>query len=93
MKFKLFIASILLTFLSLSTLANADSWGTTEGPPKWGPWYLYQSKPIGYWIECTFKRKEIKDTSSSSGMSSIRTETQVINVARYPYGRCPDSLV
>ncbi|NWK73804.1 hypothetical protein HYG93_05760 [Acinetobacter sp. SwsAc6] len=89
MKKILFFMTFLL--LPLSMLSHA-AWTTTEGPPNWGPWYLYQSNISTYTIECVYKRKEIKENNSSSGMNSIRTETQRLQISRYPFGRCPDTM-
>jgi len=78
-----------ITCTSLSTLSVAGwgGYGSSEGPPQWGPWYLYQAKNYQYTIECVYKRKEIKE-----GSSSIRTETQSVQIARYPFGRCADTI-
>jgi len=90
MKIKLFLLSMSMAFLSISTLTSAG-FGTSEGPPKWGPWYLYQSNVYTYTIECVYKRKEIKE-NTGGGMGSILTETQRLQIARYPFGKCADTI-
>lgn len=87
---KLFLL-IAVSLCSFGALTHAG-WATSEGPPKWGPWYLYQANNYTYTIECVYKRKEIKNTSGGSGTGSILTETQRVQIARYPFGRCPDTL-
>lgn len=87
---KIFL-SIAVALLSFGSLTHASSWGgygSSEGPINWGSWYLYQSNIGTYWIECVYKRKEIKTTSGGS----IRTEEQRLQIARYPYGKCSDSI-
>lgn len=90
MRIKLFLISMSMSLLSMSSLTSAG-FGTSEGPPQWGPWYLYQSNLNTYTIECVYKRKEIKENNGGS-IGSIRTETQRVQIARYPFGRCPDTL-
>jgi len=80
-----------VSLLSFGGLTNAG-WGTSEGPPQWGPWYLYQANHYTYTIECVYKRKQIKNTSGGGGMGSILTQTQRLQIARYPFGRCADTL-
>lgn len=86
--------SILTAFMACGSFSNIASagWGTSEGPPNWGPWYLYQSNIGTYVIECVYKRKEIKENTGSGSVGSILTETQSVQIARYPYGRCADTI-
>lgn len=84
---KIFL-SIIVALSSFGGLTHA-SWGTSEGPVNWGPWYLYQSAYAGaYWVECVYKRKEIKTTSGGS----IRTEEHRLQIPRYPHGKCSDTI-
>lgn len=86
---KKFLLFFTVFFISSTSLVQADTYTSKEGPPIWGPWYLYQSNSYPYVIECVYKRKEIKDKTNSR---SIRTETQRVHIARYPFGRCADTL-
>lgn len=85
---KTFFLTMSLTLLSFSSISHADIYSGSDQPPTWGEWYLIRSEPDGYWITCTYKRKEIKDHSGGS----IRTETTSMVTPRYPFGKCPDSI-
>lgn len=88
--FFLSILAAFMTFGAFSSLTSAGwgGYGSSEGPPNWGPWYLYQANHYQYTIECVYKRKEIK----ASGSGSIMTETERVQIPRYPYGRCADTI-
>jgi len=81
---KKFIA--LLAFASTSLIVNAG-FSTGQNPNPWSPWYLYQSNAGKYQIECVYKRERL---GPNGGYKDV--ETQRLWTARYPFGKCPDTI-